>query len=293
VGTIFEAIGQAAQGNFKVLEDLDLGVKVAWIGALAALYESRRGLVQARDVVRLNYAAIPRKPTDYTKCAKPFKNTNLPAEKLQPCKGFALDEKYGKKGKQTCDQDWSGENVVCVPLLDTSGSPLSYGAEGNYWDIQDGMATFTQEDITSNQGNSWCVSVWGFGRLVKTVGCQNVQLNCDSTDIGHVLRRYSVGLAATNFKSAKECIFQKCETNRDIMDIFVNRERANRTMAEVLKGVEADAEALKFIESPSEGQHSVLALAGAGAAVGALVAHAVVARRRRVNLVASAVPFIA
>ena len=44
-----------------------------------------------------------------------------------------------------------------------------------------------------NAGDSWCICMWAFAKLIDTVGCENVHIRCESTDVQFVLQSYSDG----------------------------------------------------------------------------------------------------
>ena len=40
--------------------------------------------------------------------------------------------------------------------------------------------------LRANSGDSWCICMWAFARMISTVGCDDVHLHCDSTDVSFV-----------------------------------------------------------------------------------------------------------
>ncbi|CAE7775707.1 unnamed protein product [Symbiodinium sp. CCMP2592] len=97
---------------------------------------------------------------------------------------------------------------VCATLLDSSGKPLAWGSNGTFWEIT-GQSAFQWDDrIRANHGDSWCICMWATARLIETVGCENIHLNCAATDVAYVENSYQdsgVSLAA-----AKSCLERKC-----------------------------------------------------------------------------------
>ena len=50
--------------------------------------------------------------------------------------------------------------------------------------------------------------MWAFAKLIHRVGCENVHLRCDSTDVSYVLGQYHDG--GHNLEEAHTCLEQKC-----------------------------------------------------------------------------------
>ena len=50
--------------------------------------------------------------------------------------------------------------------------------------------------------------MWATASLIERVGCENVHLRCDSTDVDYVLSSYHDG--GQNLKAAHECLKEKC-----------------------------------------------------------------------------------
>merc|ERR1711869_113966 len=87
-----------------------------------------------------------------------------------------------------------GTHRVCAQLLeDGGGQPLK-------WD----------NSIRSkpNEGDSWCICMWAFARMIDRVGCENVHLHCDSTDVSFVLDRYHDG--GHRLDAAHACLKKTC-----------------------------------------------------------------------------------
>ena len=62
------------------------------------------------------------------------------------------------------------------------------------------------DEITSgsNAGDSWCICMWAFADLIEEVGCQNVHIHCDSTDVQYVLDNYTV--SEDSNENAHDCL---------------------------------------------------------------------------------------
>lgn len=50
--------------------------------------------------------------------------------------------------------------------------------------------------------------MWAYARLVNTVGCNNVPVRCESTDVQHLLASYQDG--GFGLEAAHSCIKRKC-----------------------------------------------------------------------------------
>uniref|UniRef100_A0A7S2BL40 Uncharacterized protein n=1 Tax=Alexandrium andersonii TaxID=327968 RepID=A0A7S2BL40_9DINO len=97
---------------------------------------------------------------------------------------------------------------VCAQLLDSQGQPLKWGPKGDFWKIT-GQEEFKWDaDIRANHGDSWCICMWATANMITEVGCDNVHLRCDSTDLKWVLKSYSDG--GVDLAPAKKCLQKKC-----------------------------------------------------------------------------------
>jgi hypothetical protein len=111
-------------------------------------------------------------------------------------------------GDFKCNHD--GTHRVCAQLLeDGGGSPLQWG-EGDFWSITGQKAFQWDKSIRSapNPGDSWCICMWAFARMIERVGCENVHLHCESTDLAFVLDRYHDG--GHRLDKAHECLKKTC-----------------------------------------------------------------------------------
>jgi hypothetical protein len=50
--------------------------------------------------------------------------------------------------------------------------------------------------------------MWAFARTIDQVGCENVHIHCDSTDVHHLLQHYTDG--RQNLETAHDCIQFHC-----------------------------------------------------------------------------------
>jgi len=108
-------------------------------------------------------------------------------------------------GDHKCDHDPT--HRVCAQLLDQEGQPLSWG-RGDFWQITGQKAFQWDADIRANHGDSWCICMWATASLIQAVGCENVHLHCEATDVAYVMSQYSDG--GTDLAPAKACLQQKC-----------------------------------------------------------------------------------
>jgi hypothetical protein len=89
-----------------------------------------------------------------------------------------------------CNHDFT--HRVCAKLVDTDSGqckPLLWGSK-DFWDLT-GQKQFEWSDricAAPNPGDSWCICMWAFARTIEQVGCENVYLHCDSTDVHHLLK---------------------------------------------------------------------------------------------------------
>eukprot|EP00933_Yihiella_yeosuensis_P036156 TRINITY_DN2987_c0_g1_i1.p1 TRINITY_DN2987_c0_g1~~TRINITY_DN2987_c0_g1_i1.p1 ORF type:complete len:227 (+),score=49.32 TRINITY_DN2987_c0_g1_i1:100-780(+) len=121
---------------------------------------------------------------------------------IAPCPGEG-----GRYGDHKCNHDET--HRVCAQLLNNaSGQPLAWGSAGDFWKITGQESVKWDAEIRKNHGDSWCICMWATANLIKKVGCANVHLRCDSTDVKYVMKKYSDG--GTDLKVAHECLQQKC-----------------------------------------------------------------------------------
>ena len=53
-----------------------------------------------------------------------------------------------------------------------------------------------------------CICMWAFASLINTVGCSNVQFDCDATDLAYVCDALNDN--NVNLQSAHDCIKSQC-----------------------------------------------------------------------------------
>jgi len=115
-------------------------------------------------------------------------------------------------GDFKCNHDQT--HRVCAKLIDNKDTckEVSWDNEGDtFWEITGQQGWNWKEAICKepNPGDSWCICMWATASLIEKVGCKNVHIHCEATDVGYVLNSYTDG--GRDLASAKECIKQKCE----------------------------------------------------------------------------------
>ena len=87
-------------------------------------------------------------------------------------------------GDFRCNHD--STHRVCAQLVSLpSGEPLSWGPAGDFWEIT-GQKAFQWNDrivAPPNPGDSWRICMSATASLIEKVGCDNVHLRCDATDV--------------------------------------------------------------------------------------------------------------
>jgi len=120
---------------------------------------------------------------------------------LDVCKGEGP-----RYGDFKCNHD--ATHRVCANLKDYSGHKVNWGTD-NFWQITNQPDWSSQVGADSaNPGGGWCICMWATASLIDKVGCDNVHLSCDSTDVSYVLEHYVDG--GVNLAPAKACLIQKC-----------------------------------------------------------------------------------
>ena len=122
------------------------------------------------------------------------------AAAIAPCPGEG--DRYGD---HKCDHDQT--HRVCAQLLGSDGQPLSWGG-GDFWSITGQKAFQWDAEIRANHGDSWCICMWATANLISSAGCDNVHINCDSTDVSYVYKHYQD--AGVDLEGAKQCLRKKC-----------------------------------------------------------------------------------
>ena len=112
-------------------------------------------------------------------------------------------------GDFKCNHD--GTHRVCAQLVDQATSaPLAWGAGRDFWQLTNQKAWQWDRTIVTepNAGDSWCICMWATASLIEQVGCDNVHLRCEATDVQYVLSSYHDG--GHKLDAAHECLRKKC-----------------------------------------------------------------------------------
>ena len=114
-------------------------------------------------------------------------------------------------GDFKCNHD--GTHRGCARLMDESSQvPLVWGAS-DFWTIT-GQTRWRWDDKIvggPNVGDSWCICMWAFARMIETVGCENVHIRCEATDVRFVLDSYHDG--GYELSNAHACLAQLCPSH--------------------------------------------------------------------------------
>merc|ERR1711997_1046236 len=134
-------------------------------------------------------------------CAESFQNAPI-----APCPGEGP-----RYGDFKCSHDRT--HRVCAKLVDNSTSckELSWNQEGSsFWDITGQQGWNWKDKVCGepNPGDSWCICMWATARLIEAVGCENVHIRCDSTDVKYVMSKFKDG--GVELGPAHECIKKMC-----------------------------------------------------------------------------------
>merc|ERR550537_1200372 len=126
-----------------------------------------------------------------------------PSSEIEVCPGEGP-----RYGDYKCNHDKT--HRCCARLLDENGKPLKWGEEGDFWEIT-GQKDWQWDDKIRgepNPGDSWCICMWATADLVKEVGCENVHIRCEATDVKFMLNSYHDG--GRDLAVAHDCLREKC-----------------------------------------------------------------------------------
>jgi hypothetical protein len=127
----------------------------------------------------------------------------------------------GRWGDHTCDHD--SRYRVCAQLLDEylpGGTPLQWGGSdfydivgSDFWAITGITSPNWEDDIVANDGDSRCIDMWATAFMVRDLGCENVHIRCDATDVSYLMTAYSLGSSSIPtevWEGARSCLVDKC-----------------------------------------------------------------------------------
>jgi len=126
-----------------------------------------------------------------------------PVDNIARCPGEG--PRYGDR---KCNHD--ATHRVCAKLLESHGDrrPMKWGSQ-DFWEITGQKAFQWDGEIRKTPGgDSWCICMWAFARMIEKVGCENVHIRCDATDVRYLLSKYQDG--SHDLTQAHQCVRQKC-----------------------------------------------------------------------------------
>mmetsp|Transcript_96652 Transcript_96652/g.171909 ORF Transcript_96652/g.171909 Transcript_96652/m.171909 type:complete len:221 (-) Transcript_96652:72-734(-) len=112
----------------------------------------------------------------------------------------------GRWGDYKCNHDET--NRVCANLLDSAGKPLPWGSESDFWELTGQKEIQWDKEILSNHGTSSCISMWTTARLILSVGCEDIHINCKASDILYIFNKYQY--AGAELEPARKCLLDAC-----------------------------------------------------------------------------------
>ena len=95
--------------------------------------------------------------------------------------------------------------------MDEKKKPIKWDGK-DYWEVTE--QTSWQKKIVNepNPGDHWCICKNAFIRFVKGVGCENITLKCDATDVQYVVDAYTDTGHIVENDEALLCIINQCPT---------------------------------------------------------------------------------
>ena len=108
---------------------------------------------------------------------------------------------YSRNGKCEYSQNDRGSHHVCIDI----NVPQNFCAITN----QPNWCSETSKchDSKNNcEKKNWCVCQWAFSRAVDKVGCHNIKINCNATNIN----AYNDFREHSKYNSALKCLRKKC-----------------------------------------------------------------------------------
>lgn len=109
-------------------------------------------------------------------------------------------------GDFKCNHDET--HRVCAKLKNADGTKKLWGGQ-DFWAItQQSDWSSSVGANANNPGGDWCICMWATANLIKSAGCENVHLECASTDVSYVMGKYTDG--GTDLAPAKTCLQTKC-----------------------------------------------------------------------------------
>lgn len=94
------------------------------------------------------------------------------------------------------------------------GSSDFYDIVGeDFWEITGISNPNWEDEIVGNHGDSRCIDMWATAFMVRDLGCENVHIRCDATDVSYLMTAYSLGSSSIPtevWDGARSCLADKC-----------------------------------------------------------------------------------
>eukprot|EP00439_Symbiodinium_sp_Y106_P068271 s331_g11.t1 len=113
---------------------------------------------------------------------------------------YGLCEDRSETGTCTVDGGF-----VCLQLLDSAGKPREFMPGKDWWDVTGQSAHKWDDRIRSNHGDSWCVCATCASEIVDLVGCQQMPIRCNATNMKDVF-----GIDLPIYASLDTCLRTRC-----------------------------------------------------------------------------------
>jgi hypothetical protein len=148
-------------------------------------------------------------------CAQLVKNSHDDTPLEWGSKSFweITDQKAFEWNDDIVGQPNPGECVYCLPIPRAScparGQPCSVvRAALEPIVVRYSLLNSLARARLPTPRSSWCICMWATAELIEKVGCHNVHLRCESTDIEYVLSQYND--QGQKLDAAHSCLREKC-----------------------------------------------------------------------------------
>jgi len=117
--------------------------------------------------------------------------------------GLAELEECGWTKYDKCDFD--STRKICIQLLDDSYEALAWndGSPTNTWDLKNAEGKLFGHEFRSTGGRSWCTDMISVAKIIASVGCENMEIRCDKSNVHWAMAFYGL-------QPAKNCIKKRC-----------------------------------------------------------------------------------
>eukprot|EP00746_Dinoflagellata_sp_MGD_P144531 gnl/MRDRNA2_/MRDRNA2_77247_c0_seq1.p1 gnl/MRDRNA2_/MRDRNA2_77247_c0~~gnl/MRDRNA2_/MRDRNA2_77247_c0_seq1.p1 ORF type:complete len:365 (+),score=74.13 gnl/MRDRNA2_/MRDRNA2_77247_c0_seq1:74-1168(+) len=116
-----------------------------------------------------------------------------------------------------------GAYRLCVQLLDEDRKPLTFGSDGDFWEVNRIQAGLRWDKQISDCGGHFsCVTPWATGELIDRVGCDSVNIRCEASDVkldkppthSTLLKGWNQKLDSID--AVRECLRVRCPDHFDV-----------------------------------------------------------------------------